>query len=168
MKKGEGRSDSHAVANTYACMCCIYSIMKVNVRRKYACWHAPPPPPPTISSHIPPPIHIPPQVTTSNSTVLVSLSFSVFKLGITYFPRSECYSSTDKIRSIVRALHALLGQKHGYCTVTRIYYWQKNVLAVKPKTAKNTLCVIGAKGIYQKTPSYFLLSSHWVQGPPHR
>jgi hypothetical protein len=52
-------------------------------------------------------------------------------------------------------------------TVTRIHYLQKNVLAVKLKIFKNALCVIGAKGKYQETPTrFFLLSSHWVHPIP--
>jgi hypothetical protein len=34
-------------------------------------------------------------------------------------------------------------------------YLQKNVLAVKPKIAKNALCVIGAKGKYHKRPTHY-------------
>ncbi len=118
----EGLHDSKRQMHFQVCAAFTVLLRSMSDVRMHVDMHPPPlPPPTTVSSHIPPPS---PQVTASCSTVLVSLSFSVFKLGyyILYFPRSECYTSKDKMRSIVRALHSTIRSK------TRLLYSHTHLL----------------------------------------
>ncbi len=111
MKKGEGRTGSHAVANTYACMCSIYSLLRsMSDVSMHVDMHPPPPPPLTILPHSASHTYPPSDDCKLYSTVLVSLSFSVFNLALfRYYLLSKIWVLPSlRMRSILRTLYSTI------------------------------------------------------------